>query len=314
MVEGLQTLISPCQYCCIVVSLEWADGPLFCATITSCWISRWPAVISRIYAATVTGHFTIIQLIAPPTTTPTSGVTLIKTALVSVRAPLKLLTPTFMLKVSMSVGDFYFFFGKTNLLVASAGSSQTLSSTPPWCTAAAEFFGCCGRSFHLALFHWFHDDCRHNVLKPQPCWWSFCFSLFRKRGWHEMGFVGREPWAGHGKVRPVDQTIEESCHLGHTGDPAEMQFRLTFHLVNNVSLAICSCLQLQKSAWQLHLLRRICPSQGWGCGCAFALPIKRFLWSAPMWLFSFDHKPGIDSERLYLPPLPWPGSAAPVMP
>lgn len=92
-----------------------------------------------------------------------------------------------------------------------------------------------------------------------------------------------------------------------------MQFRLTFHLVNNVSLAIWSCLRLQKSAWQLHLLRCICPSQGWGCGCAFALPIKRFCWSARMWLLALITNLALILNG-YLPPLPWPGSSSPATP
>lgn len=59
------------------------------------------------------------------------------------------------------------------------------------------------------------------------------------------------------------------------GDPVGMQFRLTFHLVSIVSLTIRLCLLLQKSAWQLHFLRSVCPRHCWGCECAFA--IKRFL-------------------------------------
>lgn len=43
------------------------------------------------------------------------------------------------------------------------------------------------------------------------------------------------------------------------------QFRLTFHLLNIVSLMIHSCLLLEELSWQMHLFKDICPSQeDWG--------------------------------------------------
>lgn len=100
------------------------------------------------------------------------------------------------------------------------------------------------------------------------------FCLFRSEAgmkwdlWTESG-----DWSWGGQL--VDQAMMKLPSLPH-GNPVEMQFRLTFHLVNNVSLTIWTTLLPQKSSWQLHLLGLVCPNQDWSCGCAFVLPIKWF--------------------------------------
>lgn len=58
--------------------------------------------------------------------------------------------------------------------------------------------------------------------------------------WTESG-----DWSWGGQL--VDQAMMKLPSLLH-GDPVEMQFRLTFHLVNNVSLTIWTTLLPQKSS------------------------------------------------------------------
>lgn len=140
-------------------------------------------------------------------------------------------------------------------------------------------FGCCRVPLFFVplISRWLSAQC----AKAAAVLIGLLFCLFRSVAgmkWDLWTVSGGWSWGG----QPVDQTMMRLPSSPH-GDPVEMQFRLTFHLVNNVSLTIWSCLPPQKSTWQLHLSRLVCPNQGWGCGCAFTLSIKRFPWSAWVW-------------------------------
>lgn len=148
--------------------------------------------------------------------------------------------------------------------------------------------------FRFALFHWFHDDCQHNVPKPQLCWSGFCFAFSEAwLAWN--GICGQRRGAGHGEGSRWTRRWW-GCHLRHMGILRRCSFRLTFHLLNNVSLTICSSVLFQISTRQMHLVRLVSPNQG----CA---SIKWIFRSARMWPLITNLPSILDSHMLFQP---WP--------
>lgn len=160
-----------------------------------------------------------------------------------------------------------------DLQQAAAGSSPLLQEAVAGCTLSLMLpgvplhsFGCCRvpLCFVPLISRWLSAQ----YAKAAAVLIGLLSCLFRSvAGMKWDLWAGSWGWSWGRQL--VDQTMMKLPSLPH-GNPVEMQFRLTFHLVNNVSLTIWPCLLLEKSAWQLHLLRRICPDQGrglWLCIC-----------------------------------------------